>query len=112
MGTPQSPLCMRNRNIKKSIYLNYDEEKKLKEKCNELNISESEFFRDCISNKEVDYKLRKEILDLIYEIRKIGVNINQLTKIANQSGYISENKYSNNYKELLRIIDYIKEKLR
>ena len=43
---------MRNRTIKKSFYLNEEENRLLKEKCFGGFISESDFFRMCILNKK------------------------------------------------------------
>lgn len=103
---------MRKRQIKKNLYLSIIEDKRLKEKCEELGVSESEYFRSCINDFNVDYKLRKKVFDLILELRKIGTNINQIAYVANRSGYISDNKYSTNYKELLNIIEKIRELLR
>ena len=103
---------MRKNSIKKNFYLSPRDDKKLKDKCLELNINESQFFRNCINDKEVDYSLRKDILNILYELRKIGNNINQIAYVANRSGYVEQRKYENNYNELLNIINNIRESLR
>lgn len=53
---------MRNRTIKKSFYLNEEENRLLKEKCFGGFISESDFFRMCILNKEIKEKKMKSFM--------------------------------------------------
>ena len=103
---------MKTKIMPRSFRLSPEEDKVLKEKCKELDISKSEFIKRCIMNKEVDYKLRKSIFDILYELRKIGININQIAHIANSTNQIMENKYETNYKELMTIIEELREKLR
>ena len=103
---------MRENPVKKNFYLSLSDDKKLKDKCHILDVNETEFFRNLINDIEVDYKLRKEILDILYELRKIGTNINQIAHIANSTNQIMENKYETNYKELMTIIEELREKLR
>lgn len=102
---------MKRKTIAKLFRVDPIENKILKEKCNKQNISESEFLRNCIMNKEVDYKLRKDILKILYELRKIGTNINQIAHVANSTKDIMHNKYESNYKELIKIIEELREKL-
>lgn len=47
------------------------------------------------------------LLDLIYEINKIGININQIAKIANET----HNIYENDIKEINKKVNYIKSNL-
>ena len=103
---------MRKRQIIKNFRIDPSENKMLKQKAKESNSSEADFLRNCILNKNTDYVLRKEILDILYELRKIGVNINQIAHIANSTNQIMENKYETNYKELMTIIEELREKLR
>ncbi len=103
---------MKTRTIIKNFRIDPIENKILKDKCNELNTTESRFLRNCILNKEIDYVLRKEILDIIYELRKIGTNINQIAHIANSTNEIMDNKYEKNYTELIKVINELREKLR
>ena len=103
---------MKKRQIIKNFRIDPSENKMLKQKAKESNSSEADFLRNCILNKNTDYVLRKEILDILYELRKIGVNINQIAHIANSTNQIMENKYETNYKELMTIIEELREKLR
>ena len=103
---------MKKRKIIKNFRIDPSENKMLKQKAKESNSSEADFLRNCILNKNTDYVLRKEVLDILYELRKIGVNINQIAHIANSTNQIMENKYETNYKELMTIIEELREKLR
>lgn len=91
---------MRRRKIKKNFYLNYEENKMLKAKAFKKGISESELIRGFIIGYIPSGKLPKEIYDLIYEIRKIGININQIAYVANKNGNVNY-KYLNEYREKL-----------
>ena len=103
---------MKAKKIEKIFRVDPYENKMLKEKSKEAKISEAEFLRNCILNKEIDYVLRKAVFDILYELRKIGTNINQIAHIANSTNQIMENKYETNYKELMKIIEELRKKLR
>ena len=103
---------MKKRQIIKNFRIDPSENRMLKEKAKESNSSEAEFLRNCILNKDIDYVLRKAVFDILYELRKIGTNINQIAHIANSTNQIMENKYETNYKELMMIIEELREKLR
>lgn len=51
----------------------------------------------------------RELLSFLYELNKIGVNINQIAKVANMTGSVMEREYAENYKELKNLMDMIKE---
>lgn len=102
---------MKKRQIIKNFRIDPSENRMLKEKAKESNSSEADFLRNCILNKNTDYVLRKEVLDILYELRKIGVNINQIAHIANSTNQIMDNKYETNYKELMTIIEELRGKL-
>ncbi|MBE6156369.1 MAG: MobC family plasmid mobilization relaxosome protein [Firmicutes bacterium] len=91
---------MRKRQIKKNIYLDNKENKILSSKASKKGISESALIRGLIVGYVPKGKIPEEINELIYEIRKIGVNINQIAVVANRTGNI-EVKYLYKYKEEL-----------
>ena len=84
---------MRNRTIKKSFYLNEEENRLLKEKCFGGFISESDFFRMCILNKEIKEKTDEKFYDTLEQLRGIATNINQIARVANQTRVTDEMKY-------------------
>lgn len=84
---------MRNRTIKKSFYLNEEENRLLKEKCFGGFISESDFFRMCILNKEIKEKPDEKFYDTLEQLRGVATNINQIARVANQTRVTDEMKY-------------------
>ena len=59
-------------------------------------------------NKPVRVLLR--ISDLLGKVSRFGININQIAHIANSTNQIMDNKYETNYKELMTIIEELREK--
>lgn len=77
---------MRNRDIKKSFYLNTKENQMLKQKCSQTGLSESNFFRMCILGENIKERPDERFYDMLDNLRGIATNINQITRLAN-SGY-------------------------
>lgn len=73
-----------------ALRLNQKEFDMLENKSEDLEISKSELIRSLIEGVVPDYKLNAKILELNYELKKIGININQIAKYANQTGIINE----------------------
>ena len=80
--------------------LSYEQLKKIKKKSDDLGITPSEFLRGMIDGYIPNVRLNLKLSHLINEMRRIGVNINQIAKVANQTGYINQ-KYLNSYKDEL-----------
>ena len=80
--------------------LNYEQLQKLRKKSDDLGITPSEFLRGMIDGYVPNIRLNKELSNLTNEIRKIGININQMARVANQTGYINQ-KYFKIYKNEL-----------
>ncbi len=76
---------MRSRTIKKSFHLSEEENRLLKEECFGGFISESDFFRMCILNKEIKEKPNEKFNDTLEQLRGIATNINQIARVANQT---------------------------
>lgn len=81
---------MPSRNIHKRLDLNQYEDDVLRHKAAMAGISVSEFIRDLITGYGPAEKPGKEFYDAMEEIRRIGVNINQIAKVANATGSINE----------------------
>lgn len=100
---------MRKRQVKKNFYLTYKENKILANKALKKGISEAALIRGLIVGYVPKGKIPEDIEKLIYEIRKIGVNINQIAAVANRTNNI-EVKYLYKYKdELDKLIFEIKK---
>ena len=96
------------RTRQKNIRLTSEEEKLLRKKCFDLGITESEFFRSLVNDYMPNTNLNKEINKLTYEIRKIGININQIAKVSNQTGNVNYIYLEHYKKELDKKTQYQK----
>lgn len=70
------------------LRLTPSEKEKLTEKAAEARMSVSDYVAELIDKKKVINV--KTIFSLIYEIRKIGVNINQIAYIGNSQRYVPD----------------------
>ena len=79
--------------LTKKFRLSVKDAKMLEIKAKEANMSESEYLRLMISQKPNDYpEIRQLLRDLINEVNRIGVNINQITYSHNAELYSQEDK--------------------
>ena len=82
---------MRQRTIKKQIWINNDEEKLLKEKSKKAGLTEAEFLRSLIKGYKLKEQPTKEIIEFTKQISGIANNINQITKAIYSLGYVKDN---------------------
>jgi hypothetical protein len=68
------------KNIRKTIRFSADEFSQIEEKLNEHNLSFAEFARGAILRKKIKTKLTT---DYIFQLQKIGNNLNQIAKNLN-----------------------------
>lgn len=101
---------MRKRFIEKKYYLDEKEENILKEKCKKLNVSYSKFIRDLILGYVHDDSLTIEIHNLIYELNRIGNNINQIAYVANSKGIVVQYNLEEELKKINIVIDKLNDK--
>jgi DNA-binding transcriptional regulator YhcF (GntR family) len=79
--------------IKKTVRLMPSEASVLAEKSKNAGMNEAEYLRFLISQKPNDYpEIRKLLKELINEVNRIGVNINQITFHHNVELYSKEDK--------------------
>jgi len=67
--------------IRKTIRFSDDEYAKIEKMMNEHNLTFAEFSRGAILRKKIKTNLSK---DMIYEVNKVGNNLNQIAKKLNQ----------------------------
>lgn len=101
---------MRKRTIKKNFWLNFEENKILKEKCAKANISEAEFFRQVILGYEIKEKPDEQFYEAIKSLRGISINLNQIARKANSLDLIDVPAYKKVVAKLNQFIIEIKEK--
>ena len=70
------------------LRLTPEEKENLLSKADEARMTVSDYIANLLENKKV--QLEKNIPALIYEINKIGVNINQIAYIGNSQRYVNE----------------------
>lgn len=78
---------MEHRTRKITFRLTEEEFRKIKEKVEESGTSQQQFLLKTALGKEIIHI--KEFQELIFQIKKIGVNINQIAKHSNETGVIS-----------------------
>lgn len=82
----------RKRNIKIELYVTEYEKRLIYQKMKELPTTNfSSYARKMLIDGEIiSLNSSSELKQLVYEINKIGVNINQLTKLANETKNINK----------------------
>lgn len=77
----------------KKFRLSVKDAKVLKAKAEEAGMTESEYLRLMISQTPNDYpEIRRMLRDLINEVNRIGININQITYNHNAQLYSADDK--------------------
>ena len=83
---------MRQREIKLSVYLNYDEWKMLTLKAEKVGYNKSALVRSLIEGFEPKEKPPIEFFEYLNSIRKVGNILNQIARRAHYQGYIEDEK--------------------
>lgn len=103
--------AMRNRQIKKQVWLNREEATYLKKKSKKAGINESELIRNLIIGYEPKEKPDDRFYDMMKELRAIGNNLNQIARRANSLNFVDVNTYKKEVKKLNDFIIEIKKKI-
>lgn len=99
---------MRKRNRKKQFWLSFEEERQLRLNAIKVGLSESEYVRSLIMGYHPKEKPPKDFFDLMMELRKIGININQIAKKVNATGKIDIGYFRYEMDKLNSIVDRMK----
>lgn len=91
------------------VYLTEAEHERLTKLSKKSGYSRSSYMRSILKGVVPKQVPSRELLSFLYELNKIGVNINQIAKVANMTGSVMEREYAENYKELKALMDQIKE---
>lgn len=78
-----------------------EEKAELKRKVKQARMTQEEFLRRMIDEKEIVQL--DGIEELIHEMKKQGVNLNQLAKYANANGGIDREKYDKTMQEVVEV---------
>lgn len=83
---------MEHRTKKMTFRLTQDEYDLIKKKVDESKTSQQQFLLRTALEKKIIHI--KEFQELIFQIKKIGININQITKHCNETGIVSDSDIS------------------
>jgi len=72
----------RKRNISLGIWLTQEELEGLKKRMSNTNLNQSAYIRKCILDKNIT--VIPGIRDFMIELKRIGNNLNQITRLANE----------------------------
>ena len=101
---------MRKRNIRKDIMLNEVENEKLIADCKKANLSYGEYFRKLLMEKEIKEKPGIEFYEVMKQLSKIGVNLNQIAYKANSTNNIEKDYYKQEVEEWHKFAKEVKQK--
>ena len=82
------------------VRLSKDEFENLQKKLEKIGMTKQEYGKRCLLNKDI--VIIEGIPDLTDQIRRVGVNVNQAIKLANENKYINKN-------EILELIERLNE---
>ena len=99
---------MRNRQIKKQVWLNREEATYLKKKSKKAGINESELIRNLIIGYEPKEKPDDRFYDVMKGMRAIGNNLNQIARKANALNFIDCSLYKKEVENLNRFMMDVK----
>ena len=85
---------MRNRNIKINVFLNEEENKILNEKVKKSGLNKSEFFRKIILDYKLKEKPDEKFYEVLFQLRGMATNLNQMARASNRYGYVNNDKYA------------------
>ena len=101
---------MRNRNIKKQIWLNHEEDKTLKHKAEKVGMSEATLIRNLINGFEPREKPDDRFYGAMKLFHSISNNLNQIARKANTLGFIDAPHYQKEVEKLNTLMIDIKRK--
>ena len=99
----------KNKTKRVTFRVTEDEYKKLEALSLKANRLISAYCRDCVFNKNIT--VINGIDDLVYQLRHIGNNLNQLTWNVNQ-GYLTAVNLEETKQELQKIYELLSEKMK
>ena len=100
-------MSMVHRTKKMTFRLTIEEYEKIKQKVEEAGISQQQFLLKTALNKEIIHI--KDWQELMFQIKKIGININQIAKHSNETGIVSEREILESKDELKKICQLLRQ---
>ncbi|NLD19139.1 MAG: plasmid mobilization relaxosome protein MobC [Clostridiales bacterium] len=99
----------RNERAAIKVYLTKAEHDRLYELSLGSGYSKSSYMRRLLKGAVPPKMPPREFYEFIFELNKIGTNINQIAKVANMSGSVNEQEYRKEAEKLKKVIPEIRE---
>ena len=101
---------MRQRDIKKTIFFNEKECKRLQKNAKKLKLNQSEYLRSIINNYNPKELPDKKIMDeIVNELKHLGKIFNEIARQANYYNYINTPAFKRAYEKLEMLYERIKK---
>lgn len=100
---------MRVRDIKKQVWLNEEENKKLKENAAKTGLTESAYLRNLILGYKPKEQPNDKIYEMLNQLKGIGINFNQIARKANALDLIDAPFYRRVYKKWSELEEKMKK---
>lgn len=101
---------MRKRYIRKDIMLNEVENEKLIADCRKSKLTYGEYFRKLLMEEQIKEKPGIEFYEVMKQLSKIGVNLNQIAHKANSTNKIDKDYYQREADEWHKFAKEVKSK--
>lgn len=98
---------MSNKNCRLEIRLSKDELYDLTKKARKAGLSKGAFVRRAIQNQEVKAQPPADVPQLIFEVKRVGTNLNQIAKIANAQNLVDVPLLRKTIGEIRAVLDLI-----
>ena len=102
---------MRKRNNPVQIYLDDDELNRLDEHSSACKKSRSNYIRDLIDGYQPAEFPPADYIEVLNELKRIGINMNQIAGKAHSLNFVDEPEYRRNVNRLWRIVAAFAEQL-
>ena len=102
---------MRKRNNPIQIYLDDDELKRLDEWSTACKKTRSNYIRDLIDGYQPAEFPPADYIEVLSELKRIGINMNQIAGKAHSLNFVDEPEYRRNVNRLWRIVAAFAEQL-
>lgn len=106
----QGGKVLRKRYIRKDIMLSEIENEKLISDCKKSKLSYGEYFRKLLMGEQIKEKPDYEFYEVMKQLSKIGVNLNQIAHKANITNDIDKDFYKREAQEWHKFAREVKKK--
>ena len=101
----------RRRNVKIEFYVDEEELNKITEKAQVMHLDRSKYMRKVAVDGYIIKQDYSHLDDMIYELNKIGNNINQIAKVGNANNHISSQDIKEIKENMNKIWDMVADKM-